>query len=203
MEYSRRLVRTRHETYKQAAQLLGRAFMDEPVAQRVYRGLSREKRLKNLTADFTGELAVCIKRGEPMHIFEDGMISAAAAIYPPGAYPLGKLDEMRVLLGTILGHSRYDFRAWMQWLDIAAKHHPQKPHYYLAYLGVEPTCQGKGLGSMLLEHLTKKADEAQMGCYLETASRVNLPLYQRFGFQILHEDEFIGLPAWFLWRHQT
>jgi hypothetical protein len=35
---------------------------------------------------------------------------------------------------------------------------------------------------------------------LETASRVNLPLYQRFGFEIAHEEEIIGLPAWFMWR---
>lgn len=197
------ITRTGRDTYRQAAQVLGRAFNDEPVSLRVYRGLSPEKRLKNLTADFTGELAVCIQRGEPVHVRQGGKITASAVIYPPGTYPLGLADELRLLFSTIWGHTPYDLRAWMRWLQQAGKLHPQDPHYYLEYLGVEPSLQGQGLGSMLLEHLTAKADEAHVGCYLETASRVNLPLYQRYGFRIIHETEIIGLPAWFMWRRNA
>lgn len=195
-----RLCSTEEDTYRQAAQVLGRAFLDEPVSQTVYRGLSREKMLKNLTVDFTGELSVCIKRGEPLHISQDGEVVAAAAIYPPGAYPLSKLDDLRLLFWTVWAHSPYDIRRWMRWLEEAGKHHPQEPHYYLEYIGVEPDQQGKGLGSMILEELSKRADRARVGCYLETASQINLPLYRHYGFEIVQEEEIIGLPAWFMWR---
>ena len=198
---NRQFLRTAIENYKEAAQVLGRAFLDEPVSQRVYQNLSPNKRLKNLIADFTGELLVCIQKGEPVHIEQNGKIVAVASIYPPGIYPLSRLDELRLLFWTIWGHSFYNFRIWLKWLEQAGKHHPQEPHYYLEYVGVEPSMQGSGLGSMLLKYLTTQADKAQVGCYLETATRKNLPLYQRFGFQVIYEDEIIGLPAWFMWRH--
>jgi GNAT superfamily N-acetyltransferase len=200
MADNRKLMPTGRVTYRQVAQVLGRAFMDEPVSQRVYRSLSPDKRLKNLTADFTGELSVCIQRGAPVHVIQDDKVAAAAVIYPPGAYPLRRLDELRVQFWMVWGHSPYDLRPWLHWLEQAEKHHPEEPHYYLEYIGVEPALQGRGLGSTILEHLTNRADQAQVGCYLETATRINLPLYQRFGFNVICEEQIIGLPAWFLWR---
>jgi GNAT superfamily N-acetyltransferase len=200
MEGQRKLVPTRRDTYRQASQVLGRAFMDETVSQYVYRGLSPEKRLKNLTADFTGELWVGVRRGQPVHILQDDKIVAAALIYPPGAYPLNRLDELVVSFWMIWGHSPYDLRSWLIWLKEAGKHHPTQSHYYLEYIGVDPAFQGKGLGSMILDHVITQADQAQVGCYLETVTRINLPLYQRFGFQIICEETIIGLPTWFMWR---
>jgi GNAT superfamily N-acetyltransferase len=191
---------TTRQSYRQAARVLARAFSDEPVSQRVYRRLTPPQLLRNLTLDFTGELAVCLRRGEPLELRQNGTVAAAAVIYPPGAYPLPWLAELQVTLASILGHSRYDLRAWQDWLDEVGQHHPHSPHYYLEYLGVEPALQGKGLGSQLLAELTRRADAAEVGCYLETATPRNLPLYQRFGFQITNQKEIIGLPAWFLWR---
>ncbi len=164
------------------------------------RRLTSAKLLKNLTLDFTGELAVCLRRGEPLELRQDGAIAAAAVLYPPGAYPLPWFDELQVTLTSVVGHSRYDRRAWQDWLAEVGKHHPHTPHYYLEYLGVEPAFQGQGLGSHLLAELTRRADRAGAGCYLETATERNLPLYQRFGFQVTAQKEIIGLPAWFLWR---
>ena len=110
------------------------------------------------------------------------------------------MAELHITLTSIFGHTRYDLRAWQAWLDEVEQHHPQTPHYYLEYLGVEPALQGQGLGSHLLSELTRRADAAHVGCYLETATPRNLPLYQRFGFQVTAQKEIIGLPAWFLWR---
>jgi ribosomal protein S18 acetylase RimI-like enzyme len=191
---------TTRQSYRQAARLLARAFLAEPVSQRVYRCLTPAQLLKNLTLDFTGELAVCLRRGQPLELHQNGAIVAAAVLYPPGAYPLPWLAELQVTLTSIFGHARYDLRAWQDWLDEVEKHHPHTPHYYLEYLGVEPAFQGQGLGSHLLSELARRADAAHVGCYLETATERNLPLYQRFGFQVTAQKEIIGLPAWFLWR---
>ena len=183
-----------------AARMLAGAFLDEPVSQRVYRGLKASQILKNLTLDFTGELAVCMRRGTPLEVLYNGAIAAAAVIYPPGTYPTGWLDERLIQISTIIGHTRYDLRAWQAWLEEVGKLHPQTPHYYLEYLGVEPALQGQGLGSHLLAELTRRADAAGVGCYLETATQRNVALYQRFGFEITTHKEIIGLPAWFMWR---
>ena len=192
------------QTYRQAAralaEMLARAFVDEPVSQRVYAGLTPEKQLKNLTLDFSGELGVCVRRGEPLEVRQNGIPAAAALIYPPGAYPLPWLDEVWVTISARLGHSRYDLRAWQGWVEAVGKDHPTAPHYYLEYLGVEPACQGQGLGSRLLAELTRRADAAQVGCYLETATERNVRLYERFGFQVGEQKEIIGLQAWLMWR---
>lgn len=200
LEDHRELLPTRRENYRQAGQVLARAFMDEPVSQKVYRGMTAEKRLRNLTLDFTGELSVGIRRGAPVHVMQADQVVAAALIYPPGSYPLNRLDDLLVLFWTVWGHTPYDLKSWLRWVAQAEKHHPKEPHYYLEYIGVDPQAQGSGLGSMILKYLTMQADKAQIGCYLETATRINLPLYQRFGFQITCEETIIDLPTWFMWR---
>jgi GNAT superfamily N-acetyltransferase len=194
------VISTTRQTYRQAAQVLGRAFMDEPVSQVVYRGLTTAQALKNLTIDFTGELAVCLRRGEPLQVSQDGNVLAAAAIYPPGAYPLPRLDQALIWLTTRWGHTRYDVKSWETWLEEVEKRHPREAHYYLEYIGVEPSYQGQGLGSCLLAEMTRRADQQGVGCYLETATRRNLPLYQRFGFEVVEETQIIGVQAWFMWR---
>ena len=44
------------------------------------------------------------------------------------------------------------------------------------------------------------ADEEGSGCYLENSNRMNLPLYQRFGFHTTSQEDVMGVPIWFMWR---
>jgi GNAT superfamily N-acetyltransferase len=191
---------TTRKTYRQAVKVLARAFLGEPVTGAVYRGLTTTQKEKNLTADFTGELAVCLRRGEPLEVLVNGAVRAAAVIYPPGALPLPRLDQWYIWWSSIWGHARYDLRKWAYWLEETEKLRPKHPHYYLEYMGVEPAFQGRGLGSFLLEDLTRRADQAGAGSYLETATPRNMSLYQRFGFQAIAEKKIIGVLTWFMWR---
>ncbi len=194
------IVPTTSQTYRQAASVLGTAFVNEPVSAAVYRAFSEERRARALTVDFTSELAVGLRKGCPVHLAEDGRVVAAALIYPPGAYPLTALDNWIFLLKSVVRNGWYDLRSWVKWNDEVDAVHPQKPHYYLEYIGVDPACQGKGLGSQLLAHLAAQADQAGVGCYLENANPNNLPFYARAGFEVIGEKEIIGLHAWFMWR---
>jgi len=191
---------TTRQSYHQAAQVLARAFVDDPVTVASFRNFSPDRRVSALTVDFTAEVLVCIQRGCPLQVNEDGKVIAAAVIYPPGAYPLPVLDQWLLLIKSILGNGFYDIRPWMRWLAEVDQLHPKKAHYYLEYLGVEPEQQGKAVGSAILRHLVDKADEEQVGCYLENANPRNITFYQRFGFQIINEKEIIGIPSWFMWR---
>ena len=191
---------TTQKSYQQAAQLLGRAFVDDPVSVAVYRNFSADRRVRALTVDFTAEVKLCVLKGYPLQVNEDGKVIAAAVIYPPGAYPLPVSDQWMLLIKSILGNGFYDIRGWMQWLEEVDKVHPNEPHYYLEYLGVEPEHQGKALGSSIMQYLVSKADEEGVGCYLENANPRNIPFYQRFGFQVISEKAIIGIPSWFMWR---
>jgi ribosomal protein S18 acetylase RimI-like enzyme len=191
---------TTRQSSRQAAQVLARAFVDDPVTVACFQNFSPDKRISALMVDFTAELSVCIRRGYPLQVNGDGKVIASAVIYPPGAYPLPVLDQWLLLIKSILGNGFYDLRPWMRWLAEVDKLHPAEPHYYLEYLGVEPEQQGKAVGSAILRDLASKADEEQVGCYLENANPRNIPFYQRCGFQIINEKEIIGIPSWFMWR---
>ncbi len=188
------------KSFGEAARVLAWAFLDEPVSLAIYKGFGPEKRLRNLTADFASEMEVCLRCGNPLQVCEDGKVVAAAVIYQPGAYPLSWIEQTRILIKSILGHDFYDIRPSLKWLAEIDKIHPQEAHYYLEYLGAAPEYQGRGLGSAILHSLTAKADEENKGCYLETASPRNVPLYQRHGFTVIAEKSIIGLKAWFMWR---
>jgi ribosomal protein S18 acetylase RimI-like enzyme len=188
------------QTYRQAAQVLGRAFVDEPVSVAVYKNFSHDRRIRALTVDFTAEISVCLRQGYALQISEAGKLIAVAVIYPPGAYPLTARDQWMLLVKSFFGNGFFNIKGWMQWLDEVDRAHPKEPHYYLEYLGVEPEQQGKAFGSTILRHLVNKADEEQVGCYLENANPRNIPFYQRFGFQVISEKEIIGIPSWFMWR---
>jgi ribosomal protein S18 acetylase RimI-like enzyme len=64
-------------------------------------------------------------------------------------------------------------------------YHPREPHWYLPLIGVDPSHQGKGLGSALLRHALAECDRQRAVAYLESSNPVNIPLYERHGFKRL------------------
>jgi hypothetical protein len=108
---------TTRQSYRQAAQVLGRAFVDDPVSVAVYRNFSSDRRVRALTVDFTAELLLCVRKGNPLQVNGDGKVIAAAVIYPPGTYPLSVSDQWMLLIKSILGNGYYDIRGWMRWLE--------------------------------------------------------------------------------------
>src|SRR5262245_58150818 len=59
---------------------------------------------------------------------------------------------------------------------------PAEPHWYLPLIGVDPTRQGRGLGSALLQHALVRCDREHAAAYLESTNAANIPLYRRHGF---------------------
>ena len=72
-------------------------------------------------------------------------------------------------------------------LEAAEKKHPTSPHGYIGELGVRREAQGKGVGSALMRHALAACDADGAGAYLESNSVANLPLYRRFGFEVVDE----------------
>lgn len=74
------------------------------------------------------------------------------------------------------------------------KSHPQYDHWYLPVIGVDPTCQGMGYGSALLAHSLEVCDRDHLPAYLESSNPRNIPLYERFGFEVQGEIQFATSP---------
>jgi ribosomal protein S18 acetylase RimI-like enzyme len=70
------------------------------------------------------------------------------------------------------------------------KNHPQKKIYYLWFIGVDKTEQGKGIGSELMKEIITHSNKMNRPVYLETSTLKNIPWYQKFGFSIYKELDF-------------
>ena len=64
-------------------------------------------------------------------------------------------------------------------------YHPRDPHWYLPFIGVDPSQQGKGYGSALMKHTLDACDRDHTPAYLESSNPKNVPLYERLGFELL------------------
>ncbi|MEH6634901.1 MAG: GNAT family N-acetyltransferase [Halioglobus sp.] len=86
--------------------------------------------------------------------------------------------------------------------EVFARHHPKEPHYYLQFIGCRARDQGQGVGAALIKQGTRECDEQGMPAYLESSNSLNVPLYQRHGFEVFHEQCVTknGPKAWFMWR---
>jgi ribosomal protein S18 acetylase RimI-like enzyme len=80
-------------------------------------------------------------------------------------------------------------------VDGMVRFHPEQPHWYLPFIGVEPARQGKALGAALLRHTLATCDAAQLPAYLESTNPRNRPLYERHGFQAMGEIKVADCPA--------
>jgi len=82
------------------------------------------------------------------------------------------------------------------------RHHPRDPHYHLLFIGCHQAAQGGGVGSALLKQGTRMCDRLGMPAYLESSNRLNVPLYQRHGFEVIARENLPGggPTVWFMWR---
>lgn len=63
------------------------------------------------------------------------------------------------------------------------RRHPPFPHWYLAFIGIDPRGQRHGFGRLLREPVLARADSAGVACYLETSFPDTRPFYERLAFQ--------------------
>jgi predicted N-acetyltransferase YhbS len=80
------------------------------------------------------------------------------------------------------------------------KHDLAEPHWHLGPVGVEPTLQGQGIGTALMEEYCARLDNLAAVGYLETDKAQNVAFYEKFGFRTIAEAPVLGTPNWFMRR---
>lgn len=129
-------------------------------------------------------------RGSAFHC---GEYLGTALWLPPGTFP----DEKDVFehFGRTLDapNTKTAFAA----LNQMGKYQPDKPHWYLAFIGVDVSHQGQGIGSKLLKPMIDKFDREECLAYLESTTAANIPLYERFGFKLVGRIEVDDCPPLF------
>lgn len=79
--------------------------------------------------------------------------------------------------------------------EAMGEYHPTEPCWYLPVIGVDPACQGQGIGAALMKHSLLRPDQEGLPTYLESSNPRNISLYQRHGFEVLGEIQFGSSPA--------
>ena len=138
---------------------------------------------------------------ERRQIDVEGEPPVAVAVWArPGTWKLtpDEAGAVRERLKSALGPHLERVGAAFEEVD---RRHPAVPHWYLAFLGVEPDRQGQGHGAGLLRRGLRRCDEAGEAAYLWTAERRNVGFYEAHGFAVSWAAPVPGgPPAWGMWR---
>jgi GNAT superfamily N-acetyltransferase len=112
--------------------------------------------------------------------FASRAISARRCV-PPGVHP--DRDAVMVLLERTLPEAQ---RSIVQEISRQmGRYHLSGPHWHLRSIGVDPSRQNCGLGSLLMEHAHNIFDRNETPAYLESSNPKNIPFYQRHGYELL------------------
>jgi ribosomal protein S18 acetylase RimI-like enzyme len=181
------------------AEVLGRAFDDDPVPRFLFRGDRRRR--GGLRTFFRIQLR---------HMYlDDGEVwtttdAAGAAMWAPPGKPRPGWSDLVHMTPVIpyltgLGRRAPDAARLLAAVDRAR---PRELHWYLATLGTDPDRQGHGIGSALLRAVLGRVDEAGLPAYLESSKERNLAFYARHGFEVTGEIRTPrgGPTLWLMWR---
>ena len=120
---------------------------------------------------------------------------------PPGEGKLSPMETLRLLPTVARTFGRWTPRA-LRGLSYQESKYPERPHYHLVFIGVEPQRQGQGIGSQLMRPVLRRFDREGMPVYLEASTLRSRALYLRHGFEDLDVMRFPGggPPMWRMWR---
>lgn len=175
---------------------LGRAFCDNPGMVAAL-GEARARRLARATRLMGGLASAALAGGQVEVVRVNGEVAAASLSYGPGEKP-GAIALVPLYLAGLRAGPRCMARL-LRLDQFLRSHHPHRPHFFLAVLGVEPAQQGRGLGSALLRSLSARADAAGMPCYLETDREAAMRLYMAHGYQVTGEHVLGALDGVRFW----
>lgn len=178
-------VSVRPATRRDLAHLAGvmaRAFVDDPVfAWMLPSSVVRERRLPRFFSNTLRQEAASFGATE---VACAGQTIVGGAIWypPPGRYVPSVASQLRMLPGYLAVFGRR-LGIGQTYVVAALAAHPREPHWYLGFVGVEPTLHGQGIGSKLVRSRLLRCDAGAEHAYLESSNPKNLALYERLGFQ--------------------
>jgi ribosomal protein S18 acetylase RimI-like enzyme len=177
--------RARPDEAPAVARTIARAFFDDPAYIAMFPDAS--KRIERSARFLEKILRVVYFPKNDVWITDDARACATWA--PPNEWHLTPRELLR-LLPAAEAFRAQSILALRMLHGIESKH-PHTSHHYLAFLGVDPDAQGKGLGSAVLRPVLERCDARGGEAYLESTNPKNHAFYRRQGFVI---GDTVALP---------
>jgi GNAT superfamily N-acetyltransferase len=130
---------------------------------------------------------------------EDGVIVGVCGMLPPGNCRPDLRQGLRLLPALLSIGPRAAGRL-MRWMGAWQRHDPKERHWHLGPLAVDAHLQGEGVGSRMMRVFCARMDAAGEDAYLETDKPINVRFYEPFGFEVVGEEDVLGVPNWFMLR---
>ena len=177
-----------------AATLLARAFESNPLNLAAIKSPDAARRRRCNLQGMRCLLPVAMAHGLVLAASLDRQLAGVLVAAPPLSYPFPPApfwQRMRAVLIQGLAVAR----RWREAFESLDAHHPTTPHWYLGTLGVEPSLQGRGVGTALMRNWLARVDPDGLAAYLETDRAENLPFYARFGFRPVAAFRVLAVPV--------
>ena len=179
--------------------VISRSMRDNPIHVAAF-GDDPERRTRRLHRLFEGAFAAM-----PMarHMLaargDDGEILGVCGMFQPGDCQISP-EQQPVIAPFVLENGPEAAERTMRWLGTWAQHDPEERHWHLGPVAVDAHLQGIGIGSRLMRVFCARMDAAGEDAYVEADKPINVRFYERFGFEVVGEEEVLGVTNWFMLR---
>jgi GNAT superfamily N-acetyltransferase len=172
----------RHEL-SAGSRLLARAFAEDPFIGYFLR--DRRRCEVAFPRFFRAALHALVDAGSVFGVEADGALAGVAAWAPPEPAAVARRSRLLAGFASLEVRALFPRAAPRLFAGFAVlgEGHPTEPHWYLAFVGVDPRQQGRGLGRTLLTPIIDRADDLGVACYLETPFPNTRVFYRHLGFQ--------------------
>ena len=181
------LVRLQNSQIKPAAEMLARAFQDDPLSGYFFPDASERKNKLPYIFEFLirygvlyGEVYAISPNLEGVAVWlpsEKADMTLWRMIWSGGLFMLLKLGIKSIL--RQMSATDYMF-------SIRKRYVPFR-YWFLQSIGVDPVFQGKGYAGTLLKAMFARTDKEHLPCYLTTENEKNVPFYQHYAFKVVEK----------------
>jgi len=198
------LFRLRKAQVKPAAEMLARAFQNNPVY--IYAIPNADERKKTLPHIFQFRIRYGVLYGE-VYTISPNLEGLAMWIPSEKVYiTLWRMLRARGLLLYLKAGKKIISRLKSvgDYGFPIHKRHADFPHWHLSSIAVDPSCQGKGYARTLIKTMLTRIDQEELPCFLDTQIEKNVSIYQRYGFKIVERGVIPGteIPHWAMLREK-
>ncbi|MGC1677698.1 MAG: GNAT family N-acetyltransferase [Candidatus Binataceae bacterium] len=190
---SSKIVRLPDSQISAAAKTLARAFHDDPLM--AYTIPDPDQRARLLPDVYAPMIRFGFLAGKVYAAADADAVEGVALWLAPNAkWTRENIQASGMhLLANLIGNDAYQrYREVVDREWQARERDMTEACWYLLLLGVEPSCQRRGLGGALMRPVVERADADNLACYLETENQRNVAFYLKQGFDMIVNGEEAG-----------
>lgn len=187
------------EAVEEAARLLARAFLRNPIHMRVFRGRGPRALARN---EIFFRFVVQHFHGQRLGAFLDGKLVGVAHWVWSWGRPstLRKRLKAALQLAPVAGPSIIRVAIWSSaW----TKHNVQGPQWRIGPIAVDPAARGRGIGPLLMQSFCDQVDLTGQAATLQTDRLDYVGFYESFGFQVTEIFKVLGVETCVMRRDPT